>query len=356
MPEPTREEQIGLMMLRVVGYRQGEAVSQMIHLGDRLGLYKTMRGLGPVTSEQLADESGYQERWIREWLKGQAAAQLVDSADGVTFELSDAAAEVLANEDTSLFFLAGMFAAPLEPSVVEGIADAFTTGKGLSYDEFGVGAVHRTERGFGPWTRLAFVPTILPSLDGVHEKLEAGADVVDVGCGAGLALVEMAKRYPRSRFAGYDPSTHAIARARENVAHADVSNVTLHERRGADLPMEPSFDFVVTFDCLHDMTRPQDTIAAIRRSLHPDGSWLIKDIRSSGDFTQDRYNPVLPMLYSFSVLACMASGLSEPDGAGLGTLGFNPAVAEQMCRDAGFTRFEVRDFGEPANLYYLVRP
>jgi 2-polyprenyl-3-methyl-5-hydroxy-6-metoxy-1,4-benzoquinol methylase len=350
------QEQIGMMMLRVAGYKMGEVMSAMIHIGDRLGLYKTLRGLGVVTPADLAGKTGYQERWLREWMKGQAAAGILESQDGERFELTEAGAEVLANEEASLFFLGGMFAAPMEAQTINGAAEAFTTGIGLDYDAHGMGAVHRTERGFGPWTRLAFVPKIIPALEGVHDKLSAGADVVDVGCGAGLALVEMAKRYPASRFQGYDPSRNAIIRARENVAAAGLANVTLHQKMGEELPQKPSFDFVITFDCIHDMTRPSNTIAAIRKAIRDDGTWLIKDIRSSGSFADDRANPMLPMLYGFSVLSCLASGLSEPDGEGLGTLGFDAKTAERMCRAAGFTQFTIHDFGEAPNLYYEVRP
>ena len=125
---------------------------------------------------------------------------------------------------------------------------------------------------------------------------------------------------------------------------------------GEDLPAEPTFDLVVTFDCVHDMTRPDLVIAAIRGAIRDDGTWLIKDIRSSPRFEDNLRNPVLALLYGFSVSACMSSALSEPDGLGLGTLGFNPVVAERMVREGGFTRFQMHDFDDPANLYYEVRP
>ena len=131
----------------------------------------------------------------------------------------------------------------------------------------------------GPWTRLALVPTILPALDGVIGKLEAGATVADVGCGAGVALTAMAQQFPGSRFHGYDISRYAIERATERVAEAGLDNVELHLAGADALPAEPTFDLVLTFDCLHDMTDPRTTMAAIRRSIEPDGTWLVKDIR-----------------------------------------------------------------------------
>ena len=131
---------------------------------------------------------------------------------------------------------------------------------------------------------------------------------------------------------------------------------TFHVAGAADLPAEPTYDFVMTLDCIHDMPRPAEAIAAIRRAIEPDGTWLIKDIRAGATWADNQRNPVLAMMYGTSVATCMSSALSEPGGAGLGTLGFHPQLAEQMCREAGFSRFTVHDFEEPANLYYEVRP
>jgi hypothetical protein len=113
---------------------------------------------------------------------------------------------------------------------------------------------------------------------------------------------------------------------------------------------------MLTLDCIHDMPRPAEAIAAIRRALAADGTWLIKDIRAGASWRDNQRNPVLAMMYGTSVATCLSSALSEPGGAGLGTLGFHPALAETMCRQAGFTRFLVHDFDDPANLYYEVRP
>ena len=352
---PTPEE-IKAFSLNVWGYKKGEVVSLMIYLGDQLGLYRALDGAGPVSAPQLAERTGLQERWLLEWLRGQAAAELLVYHAPDRFELSEAGALVLAKEAESLVFAAGAFGAPMGPEIAERLVDAFRTGIGLSYEDLGPNAAHRTERMLGPWTRQALVPRILPALDGVEEKLRAGVKAADVGCGSGVALLAMADAFPASEFHGYDPSSIAIERTRAKARAQGLSNVELHVAGGEDLPADGSFDFLLTFDCLHDMTRPADVIASIRRALRPEGTWLIKDIRSQPRFEDNLGHPMLAMLYGFSVSACMSSALSEPEGAGLGTLGFNPEVAERMVREAGFGRFQMHDFDDPTNLYYEVRP
>ncbi|MEY2404642.1 MAG: hypothetical protein QOD38_2193 [Acidimicrobiaceae bacterium] len=349
-------DQAALFAFRVWGYKQGEMVSILIHLGDRLGLYRALDGAGPVTASDLAERTGLHERWLREWLRGNAAAELLVSEDGEVFELTPEGAAVLAQEESSLMFAAGAFTAPLDPSVLDELADAFRTGRGLPYDRLGPSGAHRTERSLGPWARMALVPLIIPALDGVAERLDHGALVADVGCGAGVALLALAGAYPNTTFHGYELSHHALDRAATRVDEEGLTNVELFHTRAEELPADARYDFVLTFDCLHDMTRPADTIAAIRRAVADDGTWLIKDIRCDDSWTTNRRNPMLALFFGFSVTTCMSSALSEPGGAGLGTVGFTTQVAERMVRDAGFTRFRVHDFEDPANLYYEVRP
>jgi 2-polyprenyl-3-methyl-5-hydroxy-6-metoxy-1,4-benzoquinol methylase len=354
---PLDPDRLGRFALRVWHYKQGEVVALMIHLGDRLGLYQAMAGAGSVTAGELAARTGLQARWLLEWLRSQAAAGLVESADGDRFELTPEAEAVLADEDGSLWFAAGAFhGGVVPPDVRDRLAEAFRTGIGLAYDDLGPDAAHGVERMLAPWSRLALVPRILPSLEGVVERLTSGARVADVGCGAGVALLAMAEAFPESHFVGYDPSTHAIARARDHVTRAGVANVELRCEPAGALPSSPTYDLVVTFDCIHDMPHPDEAISAIRRAIALDGTWLIKDIRSSGSWVDDQRNPVLAMMYGTSVAHCMSSALSEPGGAGLGTLGFDRQTAEAMCRAAGFTTFRVHEFDDPANLYYEVRP
>jgi len=344
------------LAFKVWSYKQGEMVSLMIHLGDRLGLYKALTDSGLTTAEALANRTGYHPRWILEWLQGQAAAKLIDYHHPDQFQLSPEGIALLADEENGTDFAGGAFTGGTPPDTIDKLAEAFKTGIGLSYEDLGPNAAHRTERMLGPWIKQALVPRIIPALEGVEEKLESGALVADVGCGGGLTLTTMAQAYPNSEFHGFDPNSHAIENLKRASADTGLTNIKAFAIGGEDLPEGGNYDFILSFDCIHDMTQPMAVIKAVRQSLRPDGTWLIKDIRSHDDFEKNLENPLLAMFYGFSISACMSSAMSEPGGAGLGTLGFNPRVARQMTAEAGFSRFKEHDFGEAANLYYEVRP
>jgi len=182
---------------------------------------------------------------------------------------------------------------------------------------------------------------------GLYRAL-AGAGPVTAGV--------LAERYPRSHFDGYDLSRHAVQRAREAVQAAGLTNVALHHARAEDVPAGAGYDLVLALDCLHDMTHPAKALAAIRAAVADDGTLLVKEIKSSGDWQRDQRNPMLAMLYGFSVQTCLSSALSEPGGAGLGTLGLPPDALRALCEAAGFTRMTTHDVDDPANLYHEVRP
>jgi len=341
----------------VFGSLSGATVSALIHLGDKLGLYRALAGGAPHTSTELAEASGLDERWVREWLYGQGAAGLLDHVGEGRFSLSPEAEVVLADE-THPAFGAGAFSHfPQQMAVLERLPEAFRSGVGLSYDAFGPEGARGVERGFAPWYRTLLLPVALPRLEGVEVALRGGGRVADVGCGSGVALVEMAQAFPEAEFHGYDISQHALERAEKNRDEAGVSNVTFHDAADDPLPVGGDFAFVTTFDCLHDMTHPEQAMRAIRAAIHPEGTWLIADIKSYPTYEENvERNPMAAMMYGFSILSCMSSALSEPGGRGLGTLGFHEQLAREMAEEAGFARFEPVDFGHPINAFYVVRP
>ncbi len=341
----------------VFGMLSGATGAALVHLGDRLGLFRALAEQGPATSPELAGRTGLHERWLREWLHGLGAAGVLEYHGGGRFGLSPEGAAVLADEDHPAFG-GGMFAQlPQSMALLDRLPEAFRTGLGLPYDALGPEGARSLERGFAPWYRSLLVPYALPRLDGVVAKLERGAKVADVGCGAGVALLLMARRFPASAFHGYEVSRFALERAEANRREAGLPNVCFHALGGEELPQDGSFDFVTTFDCLHDMTRPDRVMRAIRGALASDGTWLIADIKARDSYEENvAKNPMAAMMYGFSILTCLSSALSEPGGMGLGTLGLSPEIARKLCEEAGFTRFARADIEHPINAFYEVRP
>lgn len=352
MTSAASDQEIGLLAFRVWGYKQGEVVSTLIHLGDRLGLFRALADTGPTDAGGLAAATGLHERWLLEWLRGMAAAELIDSADGDRFSLSAAGHAVLVDDD-HLAFAAGAFAGGRPVGYIDRLAEAFRTGIGPDYDAQGEQGAHEVERMSAAWSRSALVPTILPLLDEVVDKLEAGGRVLDLGCGGGVAMAALAGAFPNSQVDGVDLSHHAVERAERNLA--GLPNTTCRLGRAEDVTEAGAYDLVLTLDCLHDMTRPADAIAAVRRAVRSDGTWLAKEIRCWPTWEENRRNPMLAMFYAFSVTGCMASATSEPDGAGLGTVGLHGDLLREMAAEAGFSRFTTHDVGDPANLYYEIR-
>ena len=340
---------------------EGAVTAGMIHLGDQLGLYTAMREAGePLTTAMLAARTELAERWVREWAYNQAASKMITATtdvDGVErFSLTPEAA-VLASPDHVAYGMGMFHRLPQTMRAVEEMPASFRSGVGHDYDSHGPQGAVGIERSFEPWNRANLLPNVLPALDGVVDRLQAGVSVADVGCGAGGAVLLMAGAFPASTFRGYDISQYALGRAAEKLELADVSNVSFHDPRVDPLPTGGTVDLVTTFDCIHDMTDPQEMMRAIRAALRDDGTWLLVDIKAQDTFELNaKKNPMAALMYGISVLSCMSSALSEPDGAGLGTLGLSENRARAMVGEAGFTRFRKLDVDHSVNAFYEIRP
>lgn len=360
---PTDPDRLKFFSFNVFTQLSGAVTAGMIHLGDKLGLYEALAATTePVTTAELAALAGLDERWVREWAYNQAAAKLIevatsDAGEPERFWLTPEATAVLASPDHEAFGMGMFHRLPQTMESLEAMPNSFRTGIGHDYDSHGPEGAVGIERSFEPWNRHHLLPDVLPALDGVVGRLESGVSVVDIGCGAGGAVLLMAGAFPRSNFVGYDISRYALDRAEGRRADEGAANVRFLDPRDEPLPTDHSVDFITTFDCIHDMTDPQGMINAIHAALDPDGTWLLVDIKGRETFADNvAKNPMAPLMYGISVLSCMSSALSEPGGAGLGTLGLPAAKAEEMSVAAGFTRFRTLDIDHSVNAFYEVRP
>jgi len=337
--------------LKVWQYKQGEVVAAMVHLGDRLGIYQALYTQGPATSDLLAEATGLDERWLREWLLGQAAAGLIERSSDAVYSMTDEQAAVLVDED-SLLFATAAFVGGYSREDFDRMEHSIQTGIGFTYGEMGIELARELDRTNAPWLRDFLPSVVIPLLPGVVDKLESGARVLDIGCGGGLAIEGLASRYPNSTFVGMDPSGPAVEVARERFDGR--RNVEIHLAGGETLHDDHGFDLVMTLDCMHDMARPDETAAAIRRALADDGTWLVKDMKCGPTYESNERNPMQALMYGYSVSSCLASATVTEDGFGLGTLGLDPATLETMVREAGFTTFEQLTTPDPVHFYYRV--
>ena len=357
-PDP---EQLKMYSYNVFTQLSGAVTAAMIHLGDRMGLYGVLAAADePLSTAELAELAGLDERWVREWTFNQASARLIvadTSTSPDRFSLSPEGVAVLADQDSVAFGM-GMF--HRFPTLIAGLdhmPESFRTGLGHPYDSAGPEGAIGVERSFEPWNRHHLLPTVLPAVSGLVERLEDGAGLIDIGCGAGGALLMMAEAFPASSFIGYDISRHALDRAEARRLESGLSNVRFVDPRDEPIPSDGSIDVVTTFDCIHDMTHPQEMMNSIRQAVADDGVWLLVDIKGRDDFAENlEKNPMAPLMYGISVLTCMSSALSASDGAGLGTLGLPEGVARSMSQTAGFTHFEPLPIEHTINAFYEIRP
>src|SRR5829696_5291135 len=226
---------------------EGAVTSGMIHLGDKLGLYAALAAAdGPLTTTELAAATELDERWVREWAYNQAAAKLVTvtTSDGTErFAVTPEAAAVLASPDHETYGMGMFHRLPQTMRSLEELPGRFRTGLGADYDSHGPQGAVGIERSFEPWNRAHLLPDVVPAMDGMEERLRAGAAVADVGCGAGGAVLLLAEAFPASTFTGYDISQHALARARERLAERGLANprhhVRLHPRQDRSAVRHP---------------------------------------------------------------------------------------------------------------------
>jgi len=353
---------VKLFSFHVFTKLEGAVTAGMIHLGDRLGLYQAMASLDrPITIDELSNQLSLAPRWVQEWAHNQAAAKVIefarDDQGRETFWLRPEARLVLADEENPAFGMGMFHRLPQTMSALERLPESFRTGMGHDYDSHGPEGAVGIERSFEPWSNAFLIPLVVPALDGVVPKLDGGARVADIGCGAGGAALRLAQRFPRSEVVGYDISRYALDRAETKLRESGVANARFADPRREPLPDDGSLDLVTAFDCVHDMTHPAEVMRAIRRSLKPDGTWLLVDIKALDTFEENAAkNPMASLMYGISVMSCMSSALSAPGGAGLGTLGLPESKARAMAEDAGFTRFRRLDIEHSVNAFYEVRP
>ena len=320
-------------------------------VGDRLGFYRVLAE-HPMLPYELAERTGTATRYVDEWLRGQAAGGYVeyDPQTGA-YSLTPEQAFALTDPEGAVF-MPGAFELALGALRSDHkVTEAFRTGAGVGWHEHDDEVFSGCERFFRPGYAANLVTSWLPALDGVEDKLRAGARVADIGCGLGASTTLMARAYPESSFAGSDYHEESVIQARKRAS--GLNGQVTFEVASAQTFNGGPYDLVTSFDCLHDMGDPIGAARHIREMLAPDGTWMVVEPYAGGSVS-DNLNPVGRVYYSFSTFLCVPNALSQDGGYSLGAQAGEEPI-QRLATDAGYTRFR-RVAETPFNIVYEVRP
>jgi len=312
----------------------------LLSVGHRTGLFDAMAGLPASTSQQIADAAGLNERYVREWLGGMVVGKIVDyDPAGATYTLPAEHAAFLtraAGPENMAFFAQYV---GLSGLVEDRIVECFRNGGGVPYSAYPTFQALQAEES-GPLYDAALVGGMLPLVPGLIERLEAGIDVVDVGCGQGHAINVLAQAFPNSRFVGYDFSEDGIAAGRAEAERLGLTNARFEARDVANLGGAEQFDLVTAFDTIHDQAAPRRVLKGIAESLRPGGAFLMMDMAASSKLEENVEHPMGPLLYAASTFHCMTVSLAQ-GGEGLGTV-WGEQKAVELLEEAGLRDVEVK--------------
>ena len=351
MPEEFDRAKARAFTQLMVRHLEGAAVTVMLEVGRRVGLFDAMAQMGAVTSAAIADKTGLSERYIREWLGAMVCGGVVEYAAAEhTYRLPREHATALTGSSTrNLTSMVEMF--PLLNRVIPDVAEAFRTGGGVPYTAFQPDFTGLMDRRSRPRYDELLFSAYLGKPEGLTARLESGVRVADVGCGTGHCITLMARRFPKSTFVGYDISESAIASA--HAAAAGLDNATFVVQDLARLESATPFDLITAFDAIHDQADPAGVLRRIRAALHPDGLFLMLDVWASSELAGNVGTPMAPYLYTMSTMHCMSVSLAA-GGPGLGTA-WGHQTATRMLREAGFTDVQLFERVDPANSLYVAR-
>lgn len=339
---------------RLVGMLNQAAVVQMISVGHRAGLFDAMASLPPSTSARIAEAGGLNERYVREWLGAMVTGRVVaHDPVGETFWLPADHAAVLSRAASKDAMAHVAMYVPMLAQVECEIVECFRNGGGVPYERFPrFHAVMAEESAQTVVEHLE--PDILPLVEGLRERLRAGVDALDIGCGRGEAVLKLASLYPNSRFVGYDLSSEAIGHARDRARALGLRNARFEVRDLTGFREPGAFGLVTAFDAIHDQKDPESVLRGIAGSLRPGGVFLMQDIAGASDIAGNMDHPFSPYMYTISCMHCMTVSLAQ-GGAGLGAK-WGESLATAMLRESGFRTVEIRRLDhDPINAYFIAR-
>ena len=347
------QQKIEELAFRVIGDMGGSFVMALGYIGDRLGLFTALSNSAGLTSQELADKTELNERYVREWAKAMVAAEYIDyEPDGERFMMTEEQSFVLANDDSPMSVGGGLqFTTPSMYNVPK-IVKAFKEGGGVCYNEIGDEIPLGIERFFRPGYVHFLAKDWIGSLDGMTGRLEHGARVADIGCGRGQSTLALARGFPHSHVVGIDNHAESIAHARGLAREEGLENVEFIECSADEITDSERFDLICSFDCIHDMVNPSGALSTIRELLAEDGIYFWSEPNGS-EKPHENKNLVGRLFASVSPLHCMTVSLCH-EGEGLGTL-IGERGARALAESAGFSSFQKVEIDNPFNQFFALK-
>ncbi|MDQ3454862.1 MAG: class I SAM-dependent methyltransferase [Actinomycetota bacterium] len=337
----------------MIGVLNAACVALMTSIGHQVGLFDVLADLPPGTSQEIAEASGLQERYVREWLAAMTTGRIVrhDPRTGVYWLPAEHAASLTRAAGPHNLAHVMQFVSLLA-SVEEPVVECFTYGGGVPYSAYP--RFHRLMAEDSANVHdAALIEGILPLIPGVIDRLREGIDVADFGCGQGHAVNLMAQAFPMSRFTGYDFSAEAVTAGREEANRLGLRNAAFEMRDVGDLDRRDAYELITAFDAIHDQAQPARVLAGIAAALRSDGVFLMVDIKASSHLHENLDLPLATFLYTASAMHCMTVSLAL-GGTGLGTA-WGEQLAVTMLGDAGFSRVDLKTIEtDPFNTYYVA--
>ncbi|MGI9553484.1 MAG: class I SAM-dependent methyltransferase [Thermodesulfobacteriota bacterium] len=349
--EQVKSDQFAEKLVTILNYG---AVNLMISVGYRTGLFDVMSELPPSTSHEIAEESGLDERYVREWLATMFTGEIIEyNEENKSFSLPKEHAAWLTRKATPNNIAVTAQWLPVLAGVEDKIVECFKNGGGVHYEHYNRFNEVMADESY----QTVIVPLfdeLLPLVPGLTEKLNKGIEVLDLGCGSGKALKAMAKEFPNSNFTGYDFLSEVTERALNKAKEMEIGNIHFEAKDAAKVDDNKKFDLITTFDAIHDQADPGKVLSNIFNALKDDGVYFMQDIAGSSYLHHNAQHPLAPLLYATSAMHCMTVSLAQ-GGEGLGAM-WGKELACDMLKEAGFTQVEVKELPhDPINYYYIVK-
>lgn len=354
-PATLHQERVEEFVGTVLNDTSATMVTLLAVLGDHLGLFRDLAASGPSTSAELAQRTGIQARYAREWLGGMAACGYLDYDPALErFSLPPEHAPALAQEGGPFFFGGFYHMLPSLVRVLDELTGTFRKGGGVPQSSYDRNLWDGMERFTNSWFNNHLLQEWIPAMSAVQAKLESGAKMADIGCGRGRALILLAKAFPKSTFVGYDVWPPQLETAADKAKAEGVGDRVRFEQLDVVEGLPEKYDIISTFDVVHDSVDPLGLLRSIRAALKEEGSYIRLDVNCS-DRLEENKGPLGAMFHGFSVFYCMTTSLSR-NGAGLGTLGFHEPKVRELCREAGLREVRYVPVENPFNKLYEIRP